>query len=155
MPFTIVGASGNTGHVIAEALLEKKEKVRVIGRSKEKLEKLARAGAEVRIGDARDARFLTEAFRGADGVYTLMPPDFSASNFRAYQDQLGEASAQAIRDAGVKRVVFLSSIGADKASGTGPIAGLHAQEERLRGLGVDTLSLRAGYFFENLFASLG
>jgi len=59
-----------------------------------------------------------------------------------------------LRQAGVRRVVFLSSVGADLPAGTGPIAGLHAQEERLRKLGVPVLLLRPGYFFENLHASL-
>ena len=55
-----------------------------------------------------------------------------------------------------RHVVFLSSVGADVAEGTGPIAGLHAQEERLRRLpGVHVLILRAAYFFENFFPSLG
>jgi uncharacterized protein YbjT (DUF2867 family) len=56
----------------------------------------------------------------------------------------------------VRHVVFLSSIGADLPAGTGPIAGLHAQEARLRRLdGVNVLILRAASFFENFYATLG
>ncbi|MDH3198298.1 MAG: NAD(P)H-binding protein [Candidatus Krumholzibacteria bacterium] len=153
---TIMGASGNTGRAVAEHLLEAGEKVRVLGRSAEKLAGFKAKGAEVMTGDATDAGYLTRSFKGADAVYTLLPPNFGASDFRAYQDQLGEAIVQAIRDSGVKHVVFLSSLGADLLSGTGPIAGLHAQEERLKKLsGVHVLSLRAGYFMENHFMSLG
>jgi uncharacterized protein YbjT (DUF2867 family) len=156
MMFTVMGANGNTGKVVVEELLKRKQKVRALGRSKEKLESLARLGAEIMTGDATDARFLTEAFRGAQGVYTLIPPNFATQDFRKYQREVGKATVAAIREAGVKRVVFLSSIGADKASGTGPIVGLHEQEEELRKLsGVDVLALRPGYFFENMFMSLG
>lgn len=63
---------------------------------------------------------------------------------------------KAIRDSGVRYVVFLSSVGADLPEGTGPIAGLHAQEERLRKLpDVNVLILRPASFFENFYAILG
>jgi uncharacterized protein YbjT (DUF2867 family) len=150
----VMGASGNTGKVAAEALLSRGEKVRVVGRDAKKLQPFASRGAEVAAGDAADPGFLARALAGAGAAFTLVPPDARAPDFRAHQDRIGEATVQALRQAGVKRVVFLSSVGADLPSGTGPIAGLHAQEERLRGLGVDVLSLRAGYFFENLYASV-
>lgn len=150
---TVLGASGNTGGQIAKALLAAGEKVRAVARSKEKLAALA--GAEIATGDVGDARFLASVFRGADAVYALIPPDPGAPNFRAVQDRVGEAQLAAFREAKVPRVVFLSSIGADLPSGTGPIAGLHAQEQRLRGLdGTQVLMLRPAYFMENLFASI-
>ena len=150
----LMGATGNTGKVAAEALLSRGEKVRVLGRDAKKLQPFVARGAEVAAGDAADPAFLARAFAGADAAYTLIPPDMRAPDFRAHQDRVGEATVQALRHSGVKRVVFLSSVGADLPAGTGPIVGLHAQEERLRGLGVDLLLLRPGYFFENLYASL-
>jgi uncharacterized protein YbjT (DUF2867 family) len=153
---TVMGASGNTGRRIAEILLQGGEKVRALGRSADKLAPLATAGAEVLTGDARDVAILTRAFRGADAVYTLLPPDPQSSDHRAHQDREGESIVKAIRDSGVRHVVFLSSLGADLPAGTGPIAGLHAQEERLRRLeGTDVLILRPGPFFENFYATLG
>ena len=150
----VMGASGNTGKVVAEELLGRGLKVRAIGRDAGKLQALAARGAETAVGDGSDQGFLARAFAGAESAYTLIPPDFRAQDFRAHQDRIGEATAAALRQSGVKRVVLLSSVGADLPAGTGPIAGLYAQEKRLAGLGVDVLSLRAGYFFENLHASL-
>jgi uncharacterized protein YbjT (DUF2867 family) len=50
----------------------------------------------------------------------------------------------------VRHAIALSSVGADRPAGTGPIAGLHAQEQRLRAIsGANVLVLRPGYFFEN------
>jgi uncharacterized protein YbjT (DUF2867 family) len=153
---TIMGASGNTGRAVAEQLLAAGEKLRVLARSADKLADLKAKGAEVMAGDAADAGYLAQAFKGADAVYTLIPPNFGAPDFRAYQNQLGEAIVAAIRESGVEHVVFLSSLGADLPSGTGPIAGLHAHEERLKKLsGVNVLSLRPGYFMENHFMTLG
>jgi uncharacterized protein YbjT (DUF2867 family) len=152
---TVMGASGHTGRRIAELLLDSGEKVRVLGRSKSKLEDLAKRGAEVQTGDVADARFLANAFQGAEGIFTLIPPDPSAADYRALQDAMGESVVKALRESSVRRVVFLSSIGADLPVGTGPIAGLHAQEKRLARLeGVNVLNLRPGYFFENFEETL-
>ncbi|MFN8177825.1 MAG: NAD(P)H-binding protein [bacterium] len=151
----IMGAAGNTGRRAAELLLDAGEKVRVLGRSAERLQDLARRGAEVMTGEATDAGYLATAFRGADAVYTLFPSDMQAPDLRAQQDRIGEATVDAIRKSGVRFVVFLSSLGGELPTGTGPIAGLHAQEERLRSIqGTDALALRPGYFFENTLGSL-
>src|SRR5262245_34964090 len=150
---SVMGATGHVGGETVRRLVEAGEKVRALGRSKGKLAELA--GAEAMAGDAVDPAYLTSAFRGADAVFTLLPPDLQSRDYRALQDRQGEAALKAIRDSGVRYVVLLSSVGADQASGTGPIAGLHAQEERLRGLdGVNVLALRPGYFFENFYGSL-
>ena len=153
---TVMGASGNTGRRISEQLLQQREKIRALGRSAEKLAGLESNGAEVLTGNATDAAFLTSAFRGADAVYTLLPPDPQSPDLRQKWDQEGEAIVKAIRDSGVRYVVFLSSVGADLPEGTGPIAGLHAQEERLRkSPDVSVLILRPASFFENFYAILG
>jgi uncharacterized protein YbjT (DUF2867 family) len=152
----VMGASGHTGGRVAEKLIEAGEKVRVLGRSADKLERFENDGADVQTVDATDAAALTKAFRGANAVFTLLPPDFRSTDFRALQDRIGEATVKAVQDSGVERVVLLSSLGAEFPEGTGPIAGLHAQEERLRKLeDVHVLSLRAGYFFENSYRTLG
>jgi uncharacterized protein YbjT (DUF2867 family) len=152
---TVMGATGYTGKKITEALLKAGQKVRALGRSETKLAQLKNAGAEVAIGDATDAAFLTRAFRRADAVYTLLPTDPASPDFRAEQDRQGEATVEAIRESGVRYVVALSSIGADVSEGTGVIAGLHAQEERLKKLkGINVLLLRPVSFFENFYHSL-
>ncbi len=152
---TIMGATGNTGSKIASALLRRGEQVRALGRSEDRLQALTGLGADIRVGDAADAAFLTEAFRGADAVYTLLPTDPRAPDYRARQMQEGEAIAQAIRASGVPCVVALSSIGADLDDGTGVILGLHAQEQRLRRIpGVNLCLLRPASFFENFLEAL-
>jgi len=152
----VMGASGHTGGQISAWLLQNGENVRGLGRSADKLAGLQRKGAEVLTGDATDAAMLTQGFRGADAVYTLLPTDPQSLDLRKKWDQEGEAIVKAIRASGVRYVVFLSSVGADLPEGTGPIAGLHAQEERLRKLpDVNVLILRPASFFENFYAILG
>ena len=149
--YAVMGATGNIGGRIAEQLLASGHTVRALGRSLDKLAGLKAKGAQVLAGDAHDAAYLTKAFTGADGLFVMQPPNPVAPDFPAEADAVGEAIVSAIAKGGVRHVVALSSIGGDRPSGTGPIAGLHRQEERLKGLsGVNVLILRPGYFFENL-----
>jgi uncharacterized protein YbjT (DUF2867 family) len=107
-------------------------------------------------GDTCDPAFLADAFHGADAVYTLLATDRRAPDYAARQNEEGEAIAQAVRASGVRRVVALSSLGADQGEGTGVIAGLHAQEERLKKIaGIQLLLLRPASFFENFYDALG
>lgn len=153
---TIMGATGHTGGKIARRLLAAGARVCAIGRNPDKLAALASAGAEVLAGDSRDPAFLAQAFRDADAVYTLLATDRQAPDYAARQDEEGEVIAAALRASGVRRVVALSSLGADVPEGTGVIAGLHRHEQRLRKIaGIDLLLLRPASFFENLHDSLG
>ncbi len=148
--FVVLGASGHTGRVAAKGLLERGQKVRVVGRSAERLQDLAGQGAEVFLADVTDGPALSKAFRGADAAYVMVPPNSTSNDYRAYQERVSDAIAAAVQNSGLKRVVALSSFGADKASGTGPVAGLHNLEEKLAQVeGANVLNLRAGYFMEN------
>lgn len=154
--YVLMGASGNITARAARELLAQGRKVRVIGRNAANLKSLRDAGAELAIGDGLDAGFLSQAFAGAAAVYAMIPPDYASADHRAYQNRIGAAIAKAVVDSGVRRVVNLSSGGAHLAQGTGPIAGLHDQEERLNRIsGLDLVHLRPGYFFENHLHAAG
>ena len=151
----LMGANGQIASKAATLLLSRGKKVRVIGRDAARLKPLRDAGAETAAGDALDPRFLAGAFRGADGVFAMIPPNYAAPDPRAHQNQVGASIAEALAAAGAIRVVNLSSVGASLSAGTGPIAGLHEQEERLNRLaGLDLLHLRPAYFFENHLAAV-
>lgn len=152
----VMGASGNIGGRISEQLLAAGHTVRALGRSAEKLAGLKARGAEVLLGDVADAAFLTTAFTGADGAFSLQPPNPTATDYLARQNEEGEATAKAAADSRLPYLVALSSVGADVPAGTGPIAGLHRQEERLKRLtATSVLALRPGFFFENFLHVLG
>ena len=154
--YAITGATGNIGHGIAEVLLRHGQKVRAIARRRDKLAPLARQGAEVLVGTLADSDFLTRAFEGTAGVFAMIPPDLQAQDVRESQNRVGAAIAAAVRAAHVEHVVNLSSQGAHLPEGTGPIAGLHDQEERLNRLsGVQVVHLRAAFFMENTLNGLG
>lgn len=152
--FTIVGATGNTGSVAAERLLAAGHRVRAIGRSAERLESLRAKGGEPVVAEVHDAEALRRAFAGSDGVYLMVPPDLASPDPIGHYRRIGDAFVAALAGSGVRRAVLLSSLGAEHASGTGPIVGLHHVEEALAATGIDQLRLRAGYFMENFFGSL-
>jgi len=148
---TILGATGNVGGKIADILVKKGERVRLVARSANRLRQHVSKNAEAFAGDALNAEFLAKAFKDSDAVFTLIPPKPKADRFMDHANKFGESIACALESANVKRVVNLSSVGADLPSGTGPIAGLHNQEERLNRIkGLNVLHLRPGTFMENL-----
>ncbi len=153
--YAIMGATGNVGGKTADLLLNKGEKVRVIARSEERLKQLKDRGAETAAGDAADTGFLARAFTGVDAAFTIIPTNMMASDLQGFQNEIGESIATAIRNSGVKYVVNLSGLGAELPEGSGPIKGLHDQEQRLNTLaGVNVLHLRPTYFMENLLGDI-
>jgi uncharacterized protein YbjT (DUF2867 family) len=154
--YAITGATGNIGSKLADILLERGEKVRVIGRDTARLQRFMDCkGAEAAVGDLKDTSFLSKAFDGATAVFAMIPPNLMAVDVRAYQNEIGTSIAAAITDAGVSYVVNLSSQGAELPAGTGPIMGLRDQEERLNRLtNVNVLHLRCTYFMENLLFNI-
>ena len=148
--YVILGASGNTGGVIANTLLDRGQKVRVVGRDAAHLQSLAAKGAETFIADLTDSGTLTQAFQHADSAYVMIPPNVTSTDYLGHANRISDAIVAAVRNAGTKNVVALSSIGADKTSGTGPVVGLHNLEQKLNQIAsANVLHLRPGYFMEN------
>ena len=150
--YVILGASGNTGAIIADTLLSNGKKVRVIGRDAARLERFVRKGAEAFTGNVSDAVALTKAFRGARAAYVMLPPITS----REDQERESDAIAEAVTESGLRYAVHLSSYGAHVPEGTGPDTGLYSSEQKLNAIGgLNVLHLRAAYFMENNLAAIG
>ncbi len=154
--YVIMGATGNIGSKLANILLDKGEKVKVIGRSAERLKPFVDHGAEAAVGDVADVGFLTNVFKGADAVFALIPPAYTANDFRGYYNEIGANIVRSIQESGVKHVLFLSSLGAHLPEKTGPVKGLYDVEQKLNKLDdVNILHLRPTYFMENLLTNIG
>lgn len=109
--------------MVAETLLAKGQKVRVIGRSADRLKPFVQKGAEAFVGDVADEAALTRAFIGARAVYALIPPNMAIEDVRGYQDRVSDVLARATEESGVTHAISLSSVGANRASppATAPI----------------------------------
>jgi uncharacterized protein YbjT (DUF2867 family) len=148
--YVVLGASGNTGHVVANNLLARGQKVRVVGRNAAHLQPLTAKGAEAFIADVTDANSLAKAFQQADSAYVMIPPNLTSTDPLSYANRVSDAIASAVQNAGTRNVVALSSIGAEQPSETGPVAGLYNLEQKLNAINsANVLYLRAGYFMEN------
>jgi len=149
--YVVLGSSGNTGSIIANFLLSKGKKVRVVGRDVGRLQRFVRKGAEAYTADLSDAAALTKAFSGARAAYLLLPP----LNSREEQERQSDAIAAAVKNSGLPYAVHLSSYGAHVPKGTGPVTGLHSSEQKLNGISdLKVLHLRPGYFMENNLAAI-
>jgi uncharacterized protein YbjT (DUF2867 family) len=152
--FAVAGVTGNTGSIAAARLLDAGQSVRVIVRDISKGEPWAARGAEVAVADLNDAAALERVLAGVEGTYLLSPPDATTN------DMLGDARrrfrgyAKAVRGAGVRHGVLLSSIGVQQPSGTGPVLSVRDGEEVLAGTGAAVTFIRAAYFMENWGAVL-
>ena len=156
MKYVITGSLGNISKPLAEKLVAAGHKVTVISSKAEKVAQIEALGAKAAIGSVEDIGFLTKTFTGADAVYTMVPPNFGAGDWKKYIGSIGENYAAAIKAAGVKNVINLSSIGAHMPDGCGPVSGLYFAEKALNGLdGVNVKHLRAGFFFQNFFGNIG
>jgi len=155
MKITVTGSLGNISKPLAQKLLALGHDITIISSQADRKAEIEALGAKAAVGSVTNAEFLESAFAGADAVYVMIPPNLGGSHFIENAARAGEAYASAITAASVKRVVMLSSIGADKPDGNGPIAGLYKIEEQLSRLeGVDLVILRAGYFYFNLFGNI-
>jgi uncharacterized protein YbjT (DUF2867 family) len=151
----ITGATGHTGKVVAEALLAKGEKIRVIGRDAGRLQPFVQKGAEAFVGSADNVASIEKAFAGATAAFVMIPPTMEKPSFRAFQDQVSDAYATVITKTRVPYVITLSSIGADQAAKVGPVVGLHNLEQKMNAIaGLNSLHLRPVGFMENLFMSM-
>ncbi len=154
--YVVTGATGNVGRKTAEGLLKAGKKVRAVGRGAERLAPLKALGAEAFVGSVEDPADMARAFAGARAAFLMVPPQYGAPDFRAYQNRVGRAYEEALRQAGVSHAVTLSSVGAHLSEGVGPIKGLYDLEQRLNKLpGLNVVHLRPAFFMENHLFSVG
>lgn len=155
MNITLTGSLGHIGKPLTRALCHNGHQVTVISSNAQRAMDITSLGATPAIGTIEDVDFLTESFKGADAVYTMIPPnDYfnDALDLIAYYRRIGRHYKQAIKDAGVKKVVNLSSIGAHLSKRNGILLGAHDVEQTLNKLPLEVAitHIRPTAFYYNL-----
>ena len=151
MKIIITGSLGHIGKPLSKELAEKNHDVTVISSKEERRKDIENLGATAAIGSLEDLDFLVQTFTGADAVFAMVPPKYDETDTVVYYRRLADTYAEAIKNAGVKHVVHLSSYGAHLNKDTGFILGAHNAEGILDGLqSVAITHLRPGYFYYNL-----
>jgi uncharacterized protein YbjT (DUF2867 family) len=153
--YVITGSIGHISKPVVEGLIKAGKKVKVITSSADRVAEIEKLGATAIVGDVSNAEFVLNAFRGADVVYTMIPPIWVTTNWRKSQNVIGENYAKAIRENNVRYVVNLSSIGADIGNGVGPVDGLYDLEKSLDAIpSLNVKHLRPAFFFYNFLAQV-
>ena len=147
--YVILGASGKTGGCAADALIDMGKPVRVVVRNAEKGAAWKARGADVAVADVDDASALARVLRGADGAYIIVPRNFAVNDVLESRERCIESLARAVDESGIANVVFMSSVGAHHAAGTGLIRSLYYAEQRFADVTADIIFLRGSYFIEN------
>jgi uncharacterized protein YbjT (DUF2867 family) len=154
--YIITGSIGNISRPIVEGLVKGGNEVSVITSSQERVGEIEKLGAKALVGQVQDVEFLKRAFKGADVVYTMIPPIWQTTNWRASQNEVGKNYAEAIRANNIKYVVNLSSIGAHAGQGVGPVDGLYDFEQLLNKIpGLHVKHLRPSFFYYNFLSQVG
>ncbi|WP_223633486.1 NmrA family NAD(P)-binding protein [Corallococcus sp. EGB] len=149
MSIVINTPNGNIGRPLVQRLLKAGRKVTVISRTPEKIADLVKLGAKVVQGSLDEQATLDAALAGAEALFWLSPPAIRP-DFNAWATANGQRAAQAVKAHGVKRVVLISSVGAQNGPGTGPVSVMKPLEEAFQAAAPNVVSLRAGFFMENL-----
>jgi uncharacterized protein YbjT (DUF2867 family) len=156
MKIAITTPTGHIGRQLTKLLLDKGgHKLTLLCRDPAKVKEFTDRGATAIRCDQANAEQVIRGTEGAEAVFFVCPPKFDAQDLRAFQNKVGDNLADAVRKNSLKRVVFISSLGAQHADGTGPIAGLHDIEAKLNHAAKDVAGnvthLRPAFFMENWF----
>jgi len=155
MKIILTGSLGNISKPLTETLVQKGHAVTVISSKPEKQKDIEAQGATAAIGSLENVTFLAATFAGADAVYCMIPPNYAAADQLDYYSLTGNNYARAITQSNVKRVIHLSSYGADLDKGTGLILGSHHVEGILNAIpDLNITHMRPGYFNYNLYSFL-
>ncbi len=138
----LTGATGYVGGRLRAALETQGRPLRCMTRRPEHLRPRVAAATEVVAGDVLNPSSLPAALAGVDTAYYLVHSMETAGSF-SEADRAGARNfAQAARNAGVRRVIYLGGLGRGEALSTH----LDSRQEVgriLRDEGVDTIELRA------------
>jgi len=152
MKIIVTGSLGNTAKPLAQQLIAEGHDITVISSSEAKKSEIEALGAKAAIGSITDTDFLVKTFEGADAVFAMTPPVMGETHIVENTAEAGKNYAEAIRRNNVKKVVMLSSVGADSPVENGPIKGLYHIEKIYNKLENTSVTfLRAGYFYINFF----
>ena len=156
MKIIVTGSLGHISEPLTRQLVGEGHAVTVISSTPERQAAIGELGATAAVGSVEDAEFLAATFAGAEALYAMVPLNMAAPNVLAYYQRVGRSYARAVEQAGVPRIVHLSSWGADLDRGTGFILGSHEVEGLLDKLpNVALTHLRPGSFYYNLFGFVG
>jgi uncharacterized protein YbjT (DUF2867 family) len=152
-PIAVLGATGQQGSAVVDALLAAGHPVRAVVRTPDspKATALAARGVEVVPGDQDDPDSLRQPLTGVAALFLMTT--FSDESGTEGEVRRGVATADAAAAAGVPRVVYSSVGGAERRSGVPHFESKYRVEQHLAST-LPTLVVRPTFFMDNFAGQL-
>ena len=137
----VTGATGTVGREVVRALSEQQDDVKIVAavRDTQKSRDDFPPPVELRTFDFNAPQTFADAFQNVESVFLMRPPNIA--DVRVLQ-----VAIEAMKNAGVRHVVFLSLLGVEKQ----PYLPHAKTEKLLRASGMTWTFLRASFFWQNL-----
>jgi len=146
--FVVTGATGKVGGQVIRHLQKAGLSTRAVLRDKARAAAFQALGCDTAFASMDDAAALARAFATAEAVFVLLPPVFDPSEDFAETRANVAALVAALHLARPRRVVALSTIGAQAAQ-VNLLTQLQMMERGLAALPMPLAFLRAAWFMEN------
>ena len=139
----LTGASGYIGGRLLKALEAAHWPVRCLARRPEFLRSRVSSSTEVVQADCLDRTSLASALVGVSTAYYLVHSMGSPGQFEKEDRQAAQNFAEAARDQGVQRIIYLGGLGNQDQALSAHLRSRHEVADILRSSGVPTIEFRA------------
>jgi uncharacterized protein YbjT (DUF2867 family) len=151
----VVGASGQVGSAVVENLVARDEPVKAVIRNPDKGKELQKfQNVAIEIADAFDLPALKKAFKNGGSVLLLTPDNPESEDVMGETKMILNNYKKAIEGSQIKKIVGLSSMGAQIETNSGSLKMSHMLEHNFNELTVQKIFVRPAYYYSNWMESL-
>jgi uncharacterized protein YbjT (DUF2867 family) len=146
----VVGASGQVGSAIVEHLVSKNEPVKAVIRNPDKAKELQNLqNVSVEIADAFDLPALQKAFKNGSSVLLMTPDNPDSDDVMGDTKTMLNNYKKAIEGSAIKKIVGLSSMGAQYETNSGSLKMSFMLEHNFSESNVQKIFVRPAYYYSN------
>lgn len=154
MRIAIAAATGNIGSRVAARISAAGAIPVLIGQNEDRLKKINIPNSVIAVANLGNTDEVIAATQGVDALFWLVPPLITVPDLKGWYAQVTAAGIAAVRRNYIKKVVLVSSLGVNLDEASGNLAYAAEMELAFDKLDADVLSLRPGYFMENLLTQI-
>ena len=148
--YVVLGAAGNVGSGLLEALRASGESVIAVVRSAEKARAISGGNVEAVVQDVSDAAGLRAVFRRGRRAFLLNPSADPETDTNREELKTARSIGAALENSGLEKLVVQSTYGARQGDGIGDLSVLYEFERLAEASGIATAINRGAYYYTNL-----